>query len=1303
MILSRTRTKRWGEAPAEPFKPQNFRLAQHTWDTRKARQETPTNFVGELGQGTERLTERPLDAGGLSQRDNRYLVPWQPRSTGDGSPVFNHTLSRGWDPSLLGKHSPNGYSRCIPARGMSRIKSLVKIALQAIALSALVLWPAAGAFAEDSAFTKVTGILQERCLDCHSAPDPEGKFLMQDFASLMKGGESGPAILPGKSGESLLVKMIEGKVEKDGKRKIMPPGKREKLSESEITTIRLWIDAGAKAPSENALIAKALEIPKITPRVPPKRAVYSMAYEPKGKVLALGRNGEVEIYSAEEQSLVRKLSGPSGNVNAVAFSPDGKILFGAGGQPGLKGEINVWKLSDGSLLRVISGHADAIYALAVSPDGKLVASGSYDQKIKIWDAESGAEVRTLSGHNGCIYALSFRPDGKILASASGDRTVKLWDVESGARRDTLSQPLKEQYTVAFSPDGKHLAGAGVDNRIRVWEVSEQARETTNPLLFSTFAHESSILKIGFSSDGKTLFSSGEDRQVKLWNPETMQERRTLGPQPDWASAVAFILENKGLAVGRLDGSLAFYDGQNGSMLSPPKPEIARIEPRGIERGRWTKVKVIGKNLAKVDGVKASDSRLQVKIATDPKPNATEIWLEARADSKMPREGDEITLLTAQEKSASAKLYVDDIPQVAELESGSPQMISTLPATIWGVHRESGDKDTYEFSTRAGETLVFDAAAKSIGSKSELVLTLTDLEGKVIDTDTHFDKTGDPLIAHHFKQAGKYRLIVSELVLAGSQEHFYRVSIGAFPFITSVFPPVLEKESDTKLRLIGFNLSEGAEQSVKTQKAGEQVVKLDPERYRWRREMKVAISEQPVVIESESNNSLLTPKALPMGAIAAGRITSAGKEDWFKFEAKAGQSLILETAADRIGSPLDTKLEIRDAAGKPIMRTILQAVRGSAVTFRGIDSTTVDCRVENWEEMELNQFLYLQGEVVRLFRAPQGPDSGFNFYALNGRRRTYFDTTSSAHANAEPCYIVEAHAPGDKLVANGLPTFPIYFENDDDAEHKLGTDSKLYFQAPSDGTYLARVTDSRSFGGDRFIYTLTVREPHPDFKISVDGMNPTVPKGSGQRFTVSADRIDGFEGEIKLEVSGLPPGFIVSNPLTIQEGHTTAFGTIFATTDAPPITPESENSSRIVATAEIKGMTVTHEEGSLGKISTSDKAPLFVELDPTSKAAELTIAPGETVPAFIKIRRNGHNDLVTFQVENLPHGIIVDNIGLNGVLIPKDQNEREIFIKAAKWVPETDRLCFAISNEAGRQTSRPVLVKVRKSAGHVASK
>jgi hypothetical protein len=99
----------------------------------------------------------------------------------------------------------------------------------------------------------------------------------------------------------------------------------------------------------------------------------------------------------------------------------------------------------------------------------------------------------------------------------------------------------------------------------------------------------------------------------------------------------------------------------------------------------------------------------------------------------------------------------------------------------------------------------------------------------------------------------------------------------------------------------------------------------------------------------------------------------------------------------------------------------------------------------------------------------------------------------------------------------------------------------------------------------------------------------------------------------------------------------------------------------------------------------------------SAPIELVIAPGERLPAWLKIKRNGHEDLVTFFVENLPHGVIVDDIGLNGVLIPKGENERRIFLSAAKWVPEQERWCYAIEQNAGKQTSQPVLLKVRKPA------
>jgi len=348
--------------------------------------------------------------------------------------------------------------------------------------------------------------------------------------------------------------------------------------------------------------------------------------------------------------------------------------------------------------------------------------------------------------------------------------------------------------------------------------------------------------------------------------------------------------------------------------------------------------------------------------------------------------------------------------------------------------------------------------------------------------------------------------------------------------------------------------------------------------------------------------------------------------------------------------------------------------------------------------------------------PQGPDSGFQFYSIGGKRRDYFDTSPIAHALDEAAYIVEPHPPGTKLVANGLPVFTVYYANDDDGERKLGSDSHLLFTAPVDASYLVRVTDSRGLSGERFSYRLIVREAKPDFRVSLGGANPVVNAGSGKELSVTVDRMDGFDADVQVDVSGLPPGFSVSTPVVIQAGHLEAKGTIYAAIDAPMPKATNATMTRVTATASIAGKSVTKDVNNLGRISLTEKPKLFVALEPydasmtnfiersiNDKPLEITIAPGQSLPAWLKIKRNGFDEVVTFTVEGLPHGVIVDNIGLNGVLIPKDKSERQIFLTAAKWVPETDRLCFAKANQADNQTSLPVMIHVRKANAQAAAR
>src|SRR5258705_802075 len=481
-----------------------------------------------------------------------------------------------------------------------------------------VLGLVAPALAADAApkatYSQVRAIFAQHCLSCHDSKEQEGSLILETHQSLLKGGDSGAVIVPGKSAESLLVQQIE-----HTKKPFMPPPKKgDKLSPQEIALIRAWIDAGAPAPAagEVAIPATRPATPKILPKAPPPRSIYSAAYAPAQKVLAVSRDGQVELISPESRGLVRTLKADIGRINDVSFSIDGTLIAAGGGQPARLGQVKIWNATSGELVKAFEGHKDAIYAVAISPNKQILATGSYDQKIILWDIASGRQIKELEGHNGAVTDLSFRPDGKVLASASADRTVKLRDVASGKRLDTFSESLKDLNAVAFSPDGKRVAAGGVDNRIRIWNVSDAATEGSNSIQFAQFAHEGAILRLAWSADGKTIISSADDKSVKVWDATNMNPKLVLPAQADWPTALALVNEDKAAAVGRLDGTINYYDIGTGKIVPPPKPELASLEPRGLQRGQTIKLKVIGKNLATSNAIKTSDPKLVAKLLSD---------------------------------------------------------------------------------------------------------------------------------------------------------------------------------------------------------------------------------------------------------------------------------------------------------------------------------------------------------------------------------------------------------------------------------------------------------------------------------------------------------------------------------------------------------------------------------------------------------------------------------------------------------------------------------------------------------------
>ncbi|GAM42675.1 WD repeat-containing protein [Talaromyces pinophilus] len=76
--------------------------------------------------------------------------------------------------------------------------------------------------------------------------------------------------------------------------------------------------------------------------------------------------------------------------------------------------IKLWDPTTSTLQQPLEGHTGSVEAVAFSPDGKLVASGSRDNTVKLWDPATGALQQTLKGHIGSVFAVAFSPDGKFL-------------------------------------------------------------------------------------------------------------------------------------------------------------------------------------------------------------------------------------------------------------------------------------------------------------------------------------------------------------------------------------------------------------------------------------------------------------------------------------------------------------------------------------------------------------------------------------------------------------------------------------------------------------------------------------------------------------------------------------------------------------------------------------------------------------------------------------------------------------------------------------------------------------------------
>lgn len=422
-------------------------------------------------------------------------------------------------------------------------------------------------------------------------------------------------------------------------------------------------------------------------------------------------------------------------------------------------------------------------------------------------------------------------------------------------------------------------------------------------------------------------------------------------------------------------ALVFFqsDKSIGQMLDSalPQTRLLSVNPAGAKVGTTVEVLFAGTDLEDLDkmifshsGIKAEPIYEEVKKEdpkkADPKksdkapmPPASPklIKFKVTISAETPLGIHDVRISGKSGVSNSRAFQVTDLNEINEKEPNNdiPEAQKLeINTVVNGVISAPTDVDFFSIKVKKGQRILASCLASSIDSKAIPLVEIFDTEDRLLSSSKNYDGN-DALADFTAPSDGDYIIRVCQFTYnAGSQEHFYRLMVGTFPWIDAVFPNAVVTGQTVPATYYGRNLQGGVldpmqkTDGILLEKSSapltcpptgslsfsKYTTKISPQML-WNKAFEaklknasgtsnavlVTVSDIPVVLEKDDNDTITKAQKIAVPCLICGKIDKRGDKDWYSFSAKKSEKVLIKLAGESLGSQADLFFRILGKDGK----------------------------------------------------------------------------------------------------------------------------------------------------------------------------------------------------------------------------------------------------------------------------------------------------------------------------------------------------------------------------------------------------